>query len=150
MHFTVKVDVNLARDRVIELFDNPENMPKWMAGLQSFEALEGQPGQPGAKSKLVFQMGGRLIEMVETITLRNLPDEFSGSYQAPGVFNVVINRFQELAPDQTRWESQNEFKFTGAMRFMGGMMKGAFEKQSLQYMHDFKAFAENGLDVRSP
>jgi hypothetical protein len=29
------------------------------------------------------------MEMIETITTRNLPDDFSGTYDVSGVFNVV-------------------------------------------------------------
>ena len=78
MHYTVEIDIDLPRDRVIELFDSTENLKKWQRGLQVFEPLEGEPGQPGAKSRMVFQMGKRKIEMVETITERNLPDAFAG------------------------------------------------------------------------
>lgn len=34
------------------------------------------------------------------------------------------------------------------MRLVGVLMPGSFRKQSLQHMQDFKAFAENGTDVR--
>ena len=63
MHYTSQIEINLPRAQMIELFDDPENMPKWMAGLLSFEPLSGVPGTPGARSKLVFQMGKRKMEM---------------------------------------------------------------------------------------
>ncbi len=85
MKYSGEVIINLPRERVIELFDNPGNMPKWQPGLQSFEPLSGEPGQPGAQSKLVYDMNGRRVEMVETIVTRNLPDEFSGTYKAKDV-----------------------------------------------------------------
>ena len=34
------------------------------------------------------------------------------------------------------------------MRLVGFFMAKEFPKQSLKYMHDFKAFAEEGTDVR--
>ena len=34
------------------------------------------------------------------------------------------------------------------MRLVGLLMSGAFRKQSQQHMQDFKAFAEQGTDVR--
>jgi len=148
MKYKVEIDLALPRDKVVELFDDPQNMPKWQRGLQSFEPLEGTTGQPGARSKLVFQMGKRRIEMIETITERNLPDVFSGTYDAKGVHNIVSNRFVEVGPDRTRWESENEFRFHGLMKVIGTLMKGAFPKQSLKYLQDFKAFAEEGKDVR--
>lgn len=148
MHYKVEIEIDLPRDKVIELFDSTENLFKWQEGLQSFEAISGEPGQPGAKSKLIFKMGKRNMELIETITVRNLPDEFSGTYDAKGVHNIVKNYFIELGPDRTKWESENEFQFKGFMKIIAFLMKGAFPKQSLKYMHNFKAFAEEGQDVR--
>ena len=148
MQYTVEIDIDLPRSRVIELFDSTENLYMWQKGLQRFESISGEPGQPGAKSKMVYKMGKRNMELVETITKRDLPDEFHCTYETKGVFNVVTNRFSEAGPDKTRWESENEFRFSGFMKVIGLLMKGAFPKQSLQYMQDFKAFAEDGKDVR--
>ncbi len=148
MKYTVSIDLDLPRDEVVRLFDSTDNLYKWQRGLLSFEPISGAPGQPGAKSKLKFQMGKRQIEMIETITARNLPEQFDGTYEAPGIFNIISNRFVVLGSNQTRWESENEFQFRGMMRLMGFLMKGAFPKQSLKYMEDFKAFAERGIDVR--
>ena len=146
MQYTVDIILELPRERVIELFDDPANLPKWQEGLLSFEPISGTPGQVGAKSKLLFDMGGRRIEMIETITRRSLPDAFEGTYETEGVFNVVKNRFIELSPNQTKWESENEFKFTTIfMKMMSVAMKGAFPKQSLKFMQDFKKFAEQGV-----
>jgi len=128
---------------VIKLFDNPDNMPKWQPGLQSFEPLSGDPGQPGAKSKLVYDMNGRRVEMVETISTRNLPDEFSGTYEAKGVNNWISNHFYDEDGDKTRWTMENEFKFSGVMMLMGLFMRSAIRKQTLEDMNRFKAFAES-------
>lgn len=149
MHYSVDIEIDLPRDQVIALFDNPDNLVKWQEGLQSFEQLSGEPGQPGATSKLVFQMGKRSIEMIETITERDLPERFEGTYDAKGVHNVVKNRFVELGPDRTQWISENEFQFRGFMKLMAFFFRSAFPKQSLKYMQDFKAFAEDGVDVRT-
>ena len=149
MKYTVHIDIDLPRNRVIELFDDPANLPKWQKGLLSFEHLSGESGQPGAKSKLVFQMGKGKMEMIETITKTNLPNEFDGTYSAPGVFNIVKNRFIMIHENCTRWESENEFQFTTLMmKCVGFFMKSAFPKQSMVYLKDFKGFAENGIDVR--
>lgn len=149
MKYTVEITLDLPRERVVELFDEPDNLPKWQKGLLSFEPISGTPGQAGAKSKLRFQMGKRQMEMVETITRRELPDHFDGTYETQGVFNVVKNRFIPVSDNQTQWVSENEFRFTTLMmKVIGLLMKGAFPKQSLKYMEDFKAFAERGVDVR--
>lgn len=142
MKYTTEIEINLPVDKVVELFDNPDNLKKWMKGLQSFEHISGTPGQEGAKSKLFFKMGKRDIEMIETIIKRNLPEEFSGTYEAKGVFNIVKNSFIPIDDNNTRYVTEQEFQFTGFMKLMGALMPGAFKKQTHQYMQDFKEFAE--------
>lgn len=143
MKYTVDITINLPRNRVIELFDNTENLKQWQEGLQSFEHISGETGQVGAKSKLLFDMNGRKIEMIETITNRNLPHEFSGTYEAKGVVNMIENHFYELGEDKTRWVAENEFNFSGIMKIISFFMQGSFRKQTLKTMEAFKTFAEN-------
>ena len=88
-------------------------------------------------------MGRREIEMIETITERKLPDVFSGTYEAKGVFNLVKNRFIEVSPVKTRWQAEHEFRFSGVMVIASLFMQKAFRKQSLSFMEQFKEFAEN-------
>jgi len=142
MKYTTEVEINLPVKKVIELFDNPDNLKLWMEGLQSFEHLSGTPGQPGAKSKLKFKMGKREIEMIETITVRNLPEEFSGTYEAKGVFNIVKNKFIAVGENKTKYIAEHEFQFSGMMTLMGVLMPGAFKKQSMKFLKQFKEFAE--------
>ena len=81
--------------------------------------------------------------MVETIVSRNLPDEFSGTYEAKGVNNWISNYFYDEDGDKTRWTMENEFKFSGVMMLMGLFMRSAIRKQTLEDMNRFKAFAES-------
>ncbi|MCG3172772.1 MAG: hypothetical protein GMKNLPBB_00927 [Myxococcota bacterium] len=143
MKYQVEVTIDVPRDKVISLFDNPDNMKKWMKGLQSFTPLGGTPGQPGAKSQLVFLTNGRRMEMVETITVRDLPREFSGVYEAKGVWNSVRNLFEEVPGGKTRYVSEQEFRFSGFMKLFGWLMPGAFRKESMRYLQDFKNFVES-------
>ncbi len=143
MKYTTQIDINQPIDRVIELFDNPDNMKEWMEGLQSFESISGTPGEEGAQSKLKFQMGKRSIEMIETITTRNLPEEFTGTYETKGVFNIVKNRFVPIDEHNTRYIQDQEFQFRSlTMKVMGFIMPSLFKKQSMKYLTDFKNFAE--------
>lgn len=144
MNYTVEIEIDKPLDEVIKLFDNTKNMFKWMEGLQSFEPVSGTPGELGAKSELKFDMNGRKIDMIETITKRNLPDEFAATYEAEGVFNIVSNKFISEGMDTTRWISENEFQFTSLpMKIFGFFMPGMFRKQSLKYLENFKKFAES-------
>jgi hypothetical protein len=93
-------------------------------------------------------MGRRRMEMIETITRRDLPEAFDGTYDVKGVHNIVENRFAELGPDRTRWSSHNVFELRGLMKLVGLLFAGSFRKQTRKYLEDFKAFAERGVDVR--
>jgi carbon monoxide dehydrogenase subunit G len=143
MKYTSEIEINKPIDQVIELFDNPDHMSKWMEGLQSFEPIRGKPGQVGAKSRLRFKIGKRNIEMVETITVSQLPEEFSGTYEAKGVLNIVKNKFMPLPGNRTRYVTEQEFQFKGFMKIIGLLMPGAFRKQTMKSLNDFKNFAES-------
>ena len=143
MKYNCEIVIQVPRNKVIEYFDSFENMKHWQEGLISYDHLSGESGQPGAKTKLKYKTGKREIEMVETITVRNLPDEFSGTYEAKGVWNEVKNYFFENDESSTKWVTENEFIFsTIFMKMMGWLMPGAFKKQSNKYLEDFKSFAE--------
>jgi hypothetical protein len=127
----------------IRWIDEPDNLVKWMQGLQSFELISGVAGQPGAKSRLVIKSGKRELEMIETILTRNLPEEFSGTYETRGVLNKVTNRFVKLSEAKTKYIAEHEFQFSGFMKIIGFLMPSAMKKQSVKYMLDFKMFAES-------
>lgn len=142
MKYTNEIVIDQPRDKVIELFDNPDNMKYWQQGFISFSTFEGAPGEVGAKSNLKYKMGKREIEMVETILERNLPEAFHGTYETKGVYNIQKNYFKEEG-NKTRWVSEAEFQFSGFMKLMAFFMgQKAFEKQSCKFQEDFKAFAE--------
>ena len=143
MKFTVEIKINLARNKVIELFDSTENLKKWQPGLLSFEHQSGTPGEVGAKSRLQYKTGKREIEMVETITVKNLPDEFSGIYEAKGVRNEVKNYFYEVNKNTTKWVSENEFRCSGFIKIIAFFMPGSFKKETMKYLEYFKEFSEN-------
>jgi carbon monoxide dehydrogenase subunit G len=143
MKYSCEIEIDKPLDKVIELFDNPDNLDKWMKGLVSFEHISGTPGQVGAKSKLRFKTGNREMEMIETITVRDLPKEFSGTYEAKGMLNIVKNKFISVSENRTRLINEQEFQLKGVMKFLAFLMPGMFKKQSMKYLTNFKTFAES-------
>jgi hypothetical protein len=106
-----------------------------------------------------MQMGKQKIECTETITrrepldLHGIPEgsvvHFEREIVAKGMWSAVRERLTEAGPQTTHWDSESEYRFSGLlMRLVGPLMPGAFRKQSQQHMEDFKAFAEQGKDVR--
>jgi hypothetical protein len=159
LKYTVSTEVALPRERVAQLLADPAQLPKWLRGLVLHEPLNGMHGQVGTKSRVVMQMGQQTIEMTENITrrepadLHRIPREsivhFDREIVAKGMWSAVRDRLIEVGPETTLWESESEYRFSGLlMRLVGLVMPGAFRTQSQQHMQDFKAFAEQGKDVR--
>ncbi len=142
MKYTCEIEIDLPREKVVELFDNPDNLTKWMTGLKRFEHISGVTGQAGAESRLVFEHNGKEMEMIETVTQNHLPDNMSGKYDMKGIKNFIHNYFKDYG-DKTVWISENEFIFSGFfMKLFSPFMRGSFKKQSLKFMVNFKNFAE--------
>lgn len=143
LKYSIDLEINAPREKVIKLFDSTENLVKWQKGLVSFNHISGDAGQVGAKSELKYKMGKREIEMVETITVRNFPDSFSATYETKDVWNHHENFFLEKEDNKTLWTTHTEFKCSSLfMKLMITLMPGMFKKQSLQTMRDFKNFVE--------
>ena len=141
MKYTSEIEINLPREKVIELFDNKANLKHWQEGLQSSEHLNGEPGTIGAKSTLKYKMGKRNIEMTETILKKESPN-FDFLYEAKGVWNEVKNSFSEIDQNQTKWTIENDFRGKGMMAVMMFLMPSMFKKQTKKFMISFKKFAE--------
>lgn len=159
MKFTVSIEIALPRERAVQLLADPAHLPKWLRGMVLHEPLNGAHGEVGTESRVVFQTGQQEMEGVETITrrepasLHGIPGDsvvhFERELVAGGMWSATRDRLTEAGPDTTLWESENEYRFKSLpMRLMAPFMGGAFRKQSRQHMQDFKAFAEQGTDVR--
>lgn len=159
MKYTESIEIALPLEEVAQLLADPAHIPKWLRGIVLHEPLSGVHGQLGTKSRVVMQMGQQKMEATETITrlepadLHGIPKGSVVHYEreivGEGMWNAARERLTEASPQTTLWVSENEYRFSGLpMRLMGLFMRGAFRKQSLQIMQDFKAFAEQGTDVR--
>ena len=148
MKYSIDITIELPRDEVIKKMDNTDNMKHWQKGLVSTEHISGTPGDIGAKMQLNYKLGKREFNLIETITKNNFPEEFHATYNTKGMHNVQENFFEETPEGHTKWISKCEFIPSGfMMRIMIFLMPGAFKKQSMKYMVNFKNFAEKGTSV---
>ncbi len=159
MKYAVSIEIALPRERVAQLLADPAHLPQWLRGLVLHEPVTGVHGQVGTTSRVVLQMGQQQFECTETVTrrepadLHDIPSDtvvhFEREITGKGMWSAAREHLTEAGPETTLWVSENEYRFTGVMmRLVGLVMPGTFRKQSLQHMQDFKAFAEHGKDVR--
>ena len=148
MLYTTEIIVKVPLDLFVKKMDNIDNLKHWQRGLQSTEHILGNPGDLGSKIKLNYKFDKRDMEIIETITKSDFPNEFHATYTTKGMNNFQKNYFSETPEGHTKWISINEFTpLSFSMRVMLFLMPSAFKKQSLKYMQDFKNFAEKGISV---
>lgn len=148
MKYTLDIIIEIPLDNCFKKFDTIENLKHWQRGLVSVEHISGTPRTFGSKMKMNFKMGKRLIPLVETVTYKNSPYQVHATYTTEGMDNIQENYFEDIPDNFTKWISINEFiPLNFKMRLMLWLMPKTFKKQSLQYMKDFKNFAEKGISV---
>ncbi len=149
MKFTCSVEIDLPIKKVIELFDNPENLIEWQDGFVAIERINGIPGELGSKSRLIYMMRNKEMELIETIKVKKLPEEMIGLYEHKHMVNTMTTRFKEISPNKTKYESEIEYtKFNGFVpKLMAFLMPGVFKKQTQKWLNQFKAFAEREAGI---
>jgi uncharacterized membrane protein len=144
MFYEQQIVIERPIDEVVELFKNPDNLNRRFPNLISHEHLDGSPGMPGARSKMVFKLNRGQFELIETINVNNLPDEFSGFYDTvgKGISNTMATHFIPISEGSTLYKMEINYKFGGLWKLMGLIMRRAFRRQSYRTMERFKDFAE--------
>ena len=112
------------------------------------EPISGTPGHPDAKSRRVYRAGKGEFELIETVTVRNLPDEFCGTYESKMGVTTIKNTFEDLG-GSTRWILETDFTGKGIMRLLASLMGGMMRGQTLKMVRAFKNFAESNSGGKS-
>ena len=106
MRFTCSTDINAPRDQVVFIFLDPEKQHFFQDGFLSKELLSGSTNSVGAQSKLIYKR----LELIETIEINNLPDEFQGLYEHKHTTNTMNVKFIPLNHATTRYDGLQDFK----------------------------------------
>ncbi len=144
MKFVCETEINLPVKKVVDLFDNQDNRKYWQQGFVSYNHICGNSGEPGAKSKIVINLGDQVIELTETILVRNPPHELSALYEHKSMVNTMKNRFIPVSENKTKYEVEIHYtKFIGFIpKMLALLVPGAFKKQVQDTVNRFKMFAE--------
>ena len=144
MKFTCAVEINLPREKVVALWNNPDNLKHWQDGFERFEHLSGTKNTAGSKGIMHYNFKGQPMELKETIIEFNLPDVMEGEYVHIHMTNRMRNIFTEVAANKTRWSAEIDYiKFNSfKMKVFAFFGKGMFRKQTQKWLNQFKVFAE--------
>lgn len=139
------IDIKKPRDRVAELFADPNNLKHYQDGFLRKELISGEAGQDEAVSKMFYKYGKREMELTETITKNQLPESFEAFYHHKHMDNTMKCTFEWLGTNETRYNYEIEYtRINWVMpRLMAILSPGVFRKQVEKWMKQFKEFAEN-------
>ena len=140
--YTNEVVIEASREKIIELFENPDNLIKWQPGFISMKHISGASGEIGSKYEMKYKMGKRDIVMIETVIEKKFHELYTFTYEAKGVWNEVSNHFEIIDENTTKYWTENDFKMKGFMKLMAFFVPGVFKKQSQKYLDLFKEFVE--------
>jgi len=128
----------------MRLFDNPKNLKEWQDGFISTTPISGKQGAKGSKSAIKIRAGKSIIEMTETILVKNLPDEMTALYEHKQTHNTATYRFKPVSPVSTQWTTEIHYTKYGdwTSRLIASVFPGIFRKQTQKWLENFKRFAE--------
>lgn len=139
-----EVEVDKPLSEVYAAFNNSENMPRWLTGLQRTEQISGEPGQVGSVSKQIYLERGRIVEMIETITAHEAERFFEGNLEGPGVSGQLRVDFIDRG-DRTGVRFASNVQGAGFLtRLMMPFMKGTIRKRQVGDLERFKELVEAG------
>lgn len=142
MHYSCEVTMGLPRRSVLQLLADRSNDVAWRPDLTMCETLVGEPGQPGAETRLLYlRAGGGVRETMEHVESNQLPDAIEYSLRSPTVIEHQLHRFVEEKPTKTRWiiESTVELHHAG----LGSRRHSTIlERETQRAMESFRDFAE--------
>lgn len=142
MKYELQTVLHAPRERVVEMFVDPDLRPRYQPTLLAAKLLEGEHAQTGSKTALRYKMGKREIEMVETVEANELPDAWTVIYESGKVWNRCVNRFVALDAHHTRWVFESEFQMGGFMALLAKLAPGMFKRESQRYMGAFASLVQ--------
>jgi len=141
MKFVCSVEIDSPKQRVAEIFANPDNLQYVQEGFKSKTLVSGNEGEEGTVSKMIYEK----LELIETIIKNDLPDAFLALYEHKYTVNTMTVQFVAVNEHKTLYTSEIHYtKFNGLMvKIMAKLFPGFFKKQVLKWMQMFKIYAES-------
>jgi uncharacterized protein YndB with AHSA1/START domain len=142
MKMTYEAVIRASRDRVWATFDNPDNLSRWQPTLESFTHRSGKPRHPGAISELVYDENGKKIAMTETVVERREPTFLAGTYDNAWATTLVVNHFEAIDQNTTRFAAYTNIRFKGIMKIMSLFVAKSIRARAEADLDRFKLLVE--------
>jgi len=140
MKFKSPVIIKQNKNKVADIFCNPELQHHFQDGFKSKTLISGVEGENGAKSKMVYEK----LELIETILENKLPDSFYALYEHKYTTNTMRVQLTDLADGSTQYDSEMDYTQLNGffIKMMAKIYPGMFRKQVEKWMNQFRAYCE--------
>jgi uncharacterized protein YndB with AHSA1/START domain len=141
MRSVVDLEIAAPRERVAELYADPDNNPKWMEDLERNEPISGKLGEPGSRYRMVSKDSD--MHFVVTVVSVRLPENVQLHLDWKQSTVDINVDFRQQDVGTTRFVSTEDFNFTGLLpRIFGRLATRAIKSAHRRHMEAFKRFAE--------
>jgi len=144
MKFDCSVEINEKLEKVIHLFDNVDHLEYWQEGFISHTPLANKTAAYHSRAKLVYKMAGKSMNLLETIYIKNLPEELYALYEHVHMDNTMRTSFTASSTTTTVYRVEIEYlKFYSLIpKLMAKFFPSMFQKQTQKWLDNFKQFVE--------
>jgi uncharacterized membrane protein len=148
MKFELSIEIDQPPSVVYDFMMDPENLHLWLTNFVRMEHLSGEPGEPGAKAKHVYDERGRHVEMVETIISNVENQEMIADYESE-YFDMRVSNYLEPKDDhKTLLSIVTEMEMKSfVMKLVGRLFKGQSEKRLAADMERLKDAIEELTEI---
>jgi len=139
-----RIEVDRPLKEVYAAFNNPENLPRWLSGLQRTEPISGSPGEVGSRTRQIYLERGRVVELIETITAHEPMKRLSSRLEGPGMICTIHVEFVDRG-DRCLVIARSDLESRSLMMsLMLPFVTRSVRKRQDADLHRFKELLEGG------
>jgi uncharacterized membrane protein len=139
-----RIEIDRPLSEVYAAFNNADNLPRWIAGLQRTEPISGTPGQIGSKTRQIYLERGRIFELIETITAHEPMKRFDLEIAGQGVNCAIHVEFVDRGRSTLVVAGTNMRSRSFMVSLMLPFIKGSIRKRQGGDFERFKRLLEAG------
>ena len=142
MNYQGEITIAADPEFVWRIFDDPESTHIWQPSLKTHTQLSGVPGEVGSVYELLYDNNGRDIKAIATLTEKREYEVMSSTVDTESSISTIVNRFEPVGDNQTRWIFSIEYHFKGAYRIVAFFLRRTMRNRVANEMRNLKQLVE--------
>ena len=138
-----EIQINRPVADVHRAYLEPDSASKWISQLKDINHVQGEPGEVGAVTKMLYLSGGRRTEMIRTITANESEYSLSGTIEGPDMAGEFQTEFIEQGDSTIVRTSENLRGTTLFMSLILYLMRGSIRNRHGRDLQTLKKMLES-------